>query len=83
VRRGLRLLHPSNCVMTEGYVAQKARIEVQNQHGEWRYYTSVTVLGPSVKHALDAALRSPLGRTSGKARALDEATGAVIDIATL
>ena len=61
-------------------VAQ-ARIEVQNQHGEWRYHTSVTIAGPSVKHALDAALRSPLGRASGKARALDK-NGTVIDIAT-
>jgi hypothetical protein len=62
-------------------MATKARIEVQNQHGEWRYLTTVTVLGPSVKQALDRALQSPLGRVSGKARALDEATGAVIDIA--
>jgi hypothetical protein len=59
----------------------QARIEVQNQHGEWRYHTSVTIAGPSVKQALDAALRSPLGRQSGKARALDE-HGMVIDIAT-
>lgn len=63
-------------------MAQRARIEVQNHQGEWRYYTSVTVLGPAVKHALEAALRSPLGRISGKARAIDDATGAVIDMAS-
>lgn len=62
-------------------MAQKARIKVQNQHGEWRYFTSVTVLGPSVKEALDAALRSPLGRASSKARALDGAAGTMLDIA--
>lgn len=57
----------------------QARIEVQNQHGEWRYYTSVTISGPSVKQALEAALRSPLGRQSGRARAVD-ANGSVIDV---
>lgn len=63
-------------------MAQRARIEVQNQFGEWRYHTSVTISGPSVKQALEAALRSPLGRQSGKARAVDEETGALIDMAT-
>jgi len=61
-------------------MAQRARIEVQNQFGEWRYHTSVTISGPSVKAALEAALRSPLGRQSGRARAVDEDSGAVLDV---
>jgi hypothetical protein len=59
----------------------QARIEVQTPQGEWRYYTAVTIAGPSVRQALEAALRSPLGRQSGRARALD-AQGHVLDIAT-
>ena len=62
-------------------MASRARIEVQNQHGEWRYLTSVTVLGGNVSQALDRALSSPLGRQSGRARAVDEDTGMVIDMA--
>lgn len=62
-------------------MASRARIEVQNQHGEWRYLTSVTVSGPNVRQALDRALTSPMGRQSGRARAVDEDTGALIDMA--
>jgi hypothetical protein len=62
-------------------MASRARIEVQNQHGEWRYFTSVTVLGSNVSRALDRALSSPMGRESGRARAVDEDTDMVIDIA--
>jgi len=58
----------------------RARIEVQNQFGEWRYHTDVTVAGTNVKHALQAALRSPMGRVSGKARALDADDGRVLDV---
>lgn len=58
----------------------KARIEVQNQFGEWRLYTTVTILGSNVQRALEAALRSPLGKASGKARALNEGGGSVIDM---
>ena len=61
-------------------MAQKARIEVQNQFGQWRYLTTVTVLGSNVKHALQQALRTSQAHASGKARAVDEATGDVIDI---
>ena len=63
-------------------MAQKARIEVQNQFGQWRYVTTVTVLGPNVKHALQQTLRSQLAQAAGKARALDEETGALLDIET-
>ena len=62
-------------------MASRARIEVQNQHGEWRYLTSTTELGGNVRQALDRALNSPLGRQSGRARAVDEHTGAIIDLA--
>ena len=62
-------------------MASRARIEVQNQHGEWRQFTSVTILGTNVSRALERALSSPMGRQSGRARAVDEETDMVIDIA--
>lgn len=65
----------------ESDMAARARIEVLNQHGEWRYFTSVTVLGSNVRKALERALASPLGRQSGRARAVDEDNGAILDFA--
>jgi len=61
-------------------MSSKVRIEVQNQFGEWRQHTTVTPLGTNVKLALRAALKSPLGRASGKARAVDASSGAVLDV---
>ncbi len=61
-------------------MAQKARIEVQDQFGQWRYFTTVTVLGSNVKLALQRALGSAQARDSGKARARDEETGELLDI---
>lgn len=61
-------------------MTSKARIEVQNQFGEWRYLTTVVAIGGNVRRALQAALRSPLGRQSGAARAVDERTGMLIDM---
>lgn len=61
-------------------MAQQARIEVQNQFGEWRLFTTVTVLGTNVRRALQRAVQSPVARTSGKARAVDADTGDLLDI---
>jgi len=59
---------------------QKVRIEVQNQFGAWGQHTTVTPVGSNVKLALRAALRSPLGRVAGKARAVDAKSGAVLEV---
>ena len=58
------------------------RIELQNQMGEWRYFTSVTFTGNNVKRALQSALRSPQSQKFKKARAVDK-FGNIVDIETL
>lgn len=55
------------------------KIEVQNQQGEWRYYTSVTPTWNNIKRALQTAVKSPQASKYGKARALDRA-GNIVDI---
>jgi len=59
-------------------MSEKARIEYRDQFGNWRYLTTVTVMGSNVRDALQKALRSP--NCAGKARAVDEDDGSVIDM---
>jgi hypothetical protein len=62
-------------------MAERAIIEVQDQFGRWVKAGSCSAYPASVKQALDAALRSnPMGRASGRARAMHEDTGALLDI---
>jgi hypothetical protein len=62
------------------YMAQKARIEYQNQFGAWRYFTTVTASWPNIHNALERALS--FQGCVGKARALDEEDGSVLDFQT-
>lgn len=63
----------------EGCISQ-IDIEVQDQFGSWHHFTSVSNNGPVIKQALRNALRSPLGRKSGKARAVEIDSGYIVDI---
>jgi hypothetical protein len=56
------------------------RIEVQDQFGNWHTYTRVTNMPTSIKHGLEAGLRTQLAQKSRKARAVDDKTGQVIDM---
>jgi hypothetical protein len=62
------------------HMAQKARIEYQNQFGAWRYFTTVTASWPNIQNALQRALA--FQSCVGKARALDEEDGSILDIQT-
>jgi hypothetical protein len=59
-------------------MSNKARIEYRTHFGVWRYFTTVTNLGSNVRNALQNALRSQ--NCAGKARAVDEEDGSIIDI---
>lgn len=56
------------------------RIEVQDQFGKWQTHTRVSSYPASIKQALATALKSQLAQKSRKARAVDDKTGAVLDI---
>lgn len=56
------------------------RIEVQDQFGRWQKYTSVANNPISIKNGLQAALKTQLASKSKKARAIEEATGNLIDM---
>ena len=60
----------------------RVRIDVQNQQGGWHRYVEChdSGSGSTVNHYLQQATQSALARNSGKARAVDVDTGAVIDI---
>lgn len=58
----------------------QVKIQVQDQFGKWQQYTTVSGYPSSIKQALEAALRTAMGKKSGKARAVDAKTGAMIDM---
>lgn len=61
-------------------MARMARIEVQDQFGRWQRFQTVTATDTSIKLALQRALKTQLAAKSRKARAVDDKTGALIDI---
>ena len=61
-------------------MAKMARIEVQDQFGRWQRFQTVTATDTSIKLALQRALKTQLAAKSRKARAVDDKTGALIDI---
>ena len=56
------------------------RIEVQDQFGQWHRYTRVVNSPISIKQGLQAALKTQLASKSKKARAVDDSSGALIDM---
>ena len=62
-------------------MANEATIQVQDQFGKWQHFQTVSGTAASIKQTLAAALKSPMGKKSKKARAIDKKTGAVIDFA--
>lgn len=61
-------------------MARMARIEVQDQFGRWQRFQTVSATDTSIKLALQRALKTQLAAKSRKARAVDDKTGALIDI---
>lgn len=61
-------------------MAKMARIEVQDQFGRWQRFQTVSATDTSIKLALQRALKTQLAAKSRKARAIDDRTGALIDI---
>lgn len=62
-------------------MSNMARIEIQDQFGAWKFYTKCANTGPSIKQSLGMALKQQLASKSKKARAVDDKTGALIDMA--
>lgn len=56
------------------------RIEIQDQFGAWKFYTRVANNPASIKSGLKNGLKQQLAKKSGKARAVDDKTGALIDM---
>ncbi|WP_395770898.1 hypothetical protein [Arenimonas sp.] len=61
-------------------MANKVKIQVQDQFGKWQNYTTVSGYPSSIKQGMEAALKTAMGRNSGKARAIDAETGVMIDM---
>lgn len=61
-------------------MARMARIEIQDQFGRWQRFQTVTASDTSIKLALQRALKMQLASKSKKVRAVDDKTGALIDI---
>lgn len=61
-------------------MAEQAEIQVQDQFGTWQHFQTVSNTPTSIKAALKMALKSPIGKKSGKARAIDAKTKALIDL---
>lgn len=59
---------------------QTARIEIQDQFGYWHRFQTVNATGMSIKLTLERALKTQLAAKSRKARAVDDKTGALLDI---
>ena len=59
----------------------ESSIEVQDQFGHWKRVTKCVNTPTSIKHKLDWALKQQLASKSKKARAVDDKTGALIDMA--
>ena len=62
-------------------MANMVRIEVQDQFGKWHKHTTVPNNASSIKLGLQTALKTQLASKSKKARAVDDKTGALIDMA--
>jgi hypothetical protein len=62
-------------------MANMVRIEVQDQFGKWHKHTTVSNNPSSIKLGLQTALKTQLASKSKKARAVDDKTGALIDMA--
>jgi hypothetical protein len=58
----------------------KVKIQVQDQFGKWQNYSTVSGYASSIKQGMEAALKTAMGKRSGKARAIDAETGAMIDM---
>ena len=58
----------------------KVRVEVQDQQGMWHRYIECSDNAGTVSHYLRQAVKTSLARNSGKARAVDVETGAVVDM---
>lgn len=61
-------------------MSNQVRIQVQDQFGKWQNYATVSGYASSIRQGMEAALRAAMGRSSGKARAVDAKTGAMIDM---
>jgi len=61
-------------------MANMVRIEIQNQHGEWKSFTKVANNPASIKLSLQRAVNTQMAQKSKKARAVDDKTGALLDI---
>jgi hypothetical protein len=61
-------------------MSNKVRIEVQDQFGRWNKYTTTSNNPSSIKLSLQTALKTQLAAKSKKARAVDDETGALIDM---
>ena len=59
-----------------------ARIEVQSKTGEWLFYTTVSNEASNIRLVLSESLKSEMASFSRKARAVDDATGGFIDMAS-
>ena len=58
-----------------------ARIEVQDEAGQWIFYTTVSSEASNIRLALSESLKSEMASFSRKARAVDDVTGIFIDMA--
>ena len=58
-----------------------ARIEVQDEAGQWIFYTTVSNEASNIRLALSESLKSEMASFSPKARAVDDVTGIFIDMA--
>jgi hypothetical protein len=56
------------------------RIEVQDQFGQWHRYTKVSNTPTSIKFGMQTALKTQLASKSKKVRAVDDKTGALVDM---
>ncbi len=56
----------------------KARIEYMDQFGNWQYLTTVMAVRTNIQLALKRALA--VQACTGRARAVDDETGAMIDM---
>ena len=59
-----------------------ARIEVQDEAGQCIFYTKVSYEASNIKLAMSESLKSEMASFSRKARAVDDATGGFIDMAS-
>ena len=62
-------------------MSNQVAIEVQDQFGAWHHFQTVSNTAASIKLGLKSALKSPLGKKSKRARAVDIKTKQLIDIA--